>query len=335
MNRLAFFFSFTTIGLSAMVGAQPDPGEPPLAVELRPFPEAGPWKRRLAITSRRAQEVVLDRRLLQLTVLEPRERGRPRRHVCRHPSAPTRPLEGRMRAMAEGETYEEWLDLRELCWGRPLDVLARGAASVEVAYGFRGRGQFVVRQPGERRPPNRVAGVAFVFEPLSSARQPALVPSIEETSGPLVRVSMAAVSTSAIPSFSVSIRGEGETARRHVYIRDDLFSFRVSGPLGSVRCTTARTEIVPIVDFFQRLSRSSRTTLASDSVCPRGTFDVAGVYEVVPEVELVYDGVRFDLEAVTGSFVGEVTPVRITSRDYVEQRVEDLLAILESANEAP
>ncbi len=335
MNRLALFLSFTIIGLAARVAAQPASGEPRLAVELRPFPEAGPWKRRLAITSRRAQEVVLDRRLLQLTVLEPRERGRPRRHVCRYPSAPTRPREDSVRVMAEGETYEEWLDLRELCWGRPLDALARGAASVEVAYGFRGRGQFVVRQAGERRPPHRVAGTGFVFEAPSSTSASAPVPSNEESSGPLVRVSMAAVSTSAVPSFSVSVRGEGTAAPRYVYLRDDLFSFRVSGPLGSVRCTTARTDVVPIVDFFRRLSRSSRTTLASDYVCPEGTFDVPGVYEVVPEVELVYDGARFDLEAVTGSFVGEVTPVRISSRDYVEQRVEDLLVILESVNEAP
>lgn len=316
------------------------PEEPRLSVTLEPFPEAGPWKRKLVLRSLRAQEVVRDRRLLELTVLEARERGRPRRHVCRYPGAPARPVEARVAAMSAGETYVEWLDLRELCWGRAARVLESGEVTVEVSYGFRARSRAVVREEGERRPPHRVPGDAFTFA-LPSATPGATTTSTTtgattstttgatatatDASASTLTLSLAPTSTAGTPVLSVTIRGEGDD---RVYVRDDLFSFDVRGPLGSVRCAIPRTTIVPIVDFYRRLSRPTRTSIAASIQCPEDTFAVAGVYEVVPVVDLVYDGARYDLEAVTGRFEGAPAAVRITSREYVEQRVEDLLAIL-------
>jgi hypothetical protein len=318
-----------------------------LDVTLEPFPEAGPWKRKLILRSLRAQEVVRDRRLLELTVLEARERGRPRRHVCRYPGAPARPVEARVAAMSAGETYVEWLDLRELCWGRAARVLESGEVTVEVSYGFRARSRAVVREEGERRPPHRVAGDAFTFAlptttpapsaATSSATTPGASPASatpasatpsSATPASALTVSLAPTSTAGTPVLSVTIRGEGGG---RIYVRDDLFSFDVRGPLGSVRCAIPRTTIVPIVDFYRRLARPTRTSIAASIQCPEDTFAVAGVYEVVPIVDLVYDGARYDLEAVTGRFEGAPAAVRITSREYVEQRVEDLLAILRTS----
>lgn len=327
--RFAAFLVFALVGFAptSPVGAQRArvPEEPRLSVTLEPFAEAGPWKRKLVLRSLRAQEVVRDRRLLELTVLEARERGRPRRHVCRYPGAPARPVEARVAAMSAGETYVEWLDLRELCWGRAAQVLERGETTVEVSYGFRARSRAVVREEGERRPPHRVPGDAFVFAlPTATSATSSAAPSSAAPSSALT-VSLASTSTAGTPVLSVTIRGESGA---RVYLRDDLFSFDVRGPIGSVRCAIPRTTIVPIVDFYRRLSRPTRTSIAASIQCPEDTFAVAGVYEVVPIVDLVYDGARYELEAVTGRFEGAPAAVRITSREYVEQRVEDLLTLL-------
>jgi hypothetical protein len=326
--RFAAFLAFALVGFApaSSVDAQRArvPEEPRLSVTLEPFPEAGPWKRKLVLRSLRAQEVVRDRRLLELTVLEARERGRPRRHVCRYPGAPARPVEARVAAMSAGETYVEWLDLRELCWGRAARVLESGEVTVEVSYGFRARSRAVVREEGERRPPNRVPGDAFTFALPSTTNVTGATATSAATSNALT-VSLAPTSTAGTPVLSVTIRGEGGG---RIYLRDDLFSFDVRGPLGSVRCAIPRTTIVPIVDFYRRLSRPTRTSIAASIQCPDDTFAVPGVYEVVPIVDLVYDGARYDLETVTGRFEGAPAAVRITSREYVEQRVEDLLAIL-------
>lgn len=335
--RFAALLAFALVGFApaSAVDAQRArvPEEPRLSVTLEPFSEAGPWKRKLVLRSLRAQEVVRDRRLLELTVLEARERGRPRRHVCRYPGAPARPVEARVAAMNAGETYVEWLDLRELCWGRAARVLESGEVTVEVSYGFRARSRAVVREEGERRPPHRVAGDAFTFAlpsattgatSASTTTDPTATATATATTSALT-VSLAPTSTAGTPVLSVTIRGEGGG---RIYVRDDLFSFDVRGPLGAVRCAIPRTTIVPIVDFYRRLSRPTRTSIAASIQCPDDTFSVPGVYEVVPIVDLVYDGARYDLEAVTGRFEGAPAAVRITSRDYVEQRVEDLLAIL-------
>ena len=336
---------FALVGLTPASSADAQrarvPEEPRLSVTLEAFPDAGPWKRKLVLRSLRAQEVVRDRRLLELTVLETRERGRPRRHVCRYPGAPARPVEARVAAMSAGETYVEWLDLRELCWGRAARVLESGEVTVEVSYGFRARSRAVVREEGERRPPNRVPGDAFTFAlpsattgatSASTTTDPTATATTTATTSALT-VSLAPTSTAGTPVLSVTIRGEGGG---RIYVRDDLFSFDVRGPLGSVRCAIPRTTIVPIVDFYRRLSRPTRTSIAASIQCPDDTFAVPGVYEVVPIVDLVYDGARYDLETVTGRFEGAPAAVRITSREYVEQRVEDLLAILRpSSTETP
>jgi hypothetical protein len=125
-------------------------------------------------------------------------------------------------------------------------------------------------------------------------------------------------------SFSVGVYSNGGTKR--VYLRDDLFGFVVDGPMGRVTCAVPRERIVPIVDFYRRISerRAARTSISAARWCPDGTFDVAGVYDVTPIVDLVYDGARYDLETVTGRFEGLPVPIRVRRGDhaYVEQTPE-------------
>ena len=312
------------LGLSApSPAAAQDEEAPRLDVRLAPWPEAGPWIVRWTLTSPVAQEVVADRRLLQLRV---QAEGSRRRTVCRHPDPPRRVEETRTRAFEAGETHEEWVDLRELCWGRTLAALGARPAEIEVAYGFRGRGRgrFVARAEDERRPPHRVAGETLAWQPPADEGEGG---EGEDEDAPVVQVSVRPVSTrSATPPARLTIRGRGG----RVYLRDDLFSLRVRGPLGTVTCAVPRQPIVPIVDFYRSLRRPSRTSVDTARWCPEDTFAVPGVYEVTPIVELVYDAERYDFDAVTGTFEGEPTPFRVRGRGYVEQRVEDLRSVLEA-----
>lgn len=301
--------------LAATATAQAD--DEPITVTLTPLTQYGPYKAKLTITARADREVVIDRRLLQLTV-RPEVEGRRRspRLRCRHPDEPRRAE--RTRQLSAGESYEEWVDLRMYCWGRPLRALEAGPATIEVAYGFRrgGRGRFVAREEGERRPPRGVEG-----EPLAWTG-PAESTEGEGEPAP-VEVGLRPTSSRGAPVLRPTIRAtEG---RPRVYLRDDLWSFTVRGPLGTVECQPQRQVIAPIVDFFQRLRSRPRTErFAVEHYCPEDTFAVPGVYEVAARVELIYDADRFDFDAVTGTFEGEPTPVRRTRGEYVEQTLESL-----------
>ena len=299
--------------------AHADDEAPVVSVELSRLPEHGPYKARLTLRAHQAREVATDRRLLQLTV-RPKVEGRRRspRLRCRHPAAPSR--RPRSRQMQPGETYEEWVDLRMYCWGRALRALEGGEATIEVVYGFRrgGRDRYVAREEGERRPPRSIEGTALEWTP-----PPETEPEGEE---PPVELGMRPTSSRGAPPFRPTIRAtEG---RPRVYLRDDLWSFEVRGPLGRVICQPQRQVVAPIVDFYTRLSSRRRTSsFDPDYYCPEDTFSVPGVYEIVPRIDLIYDADRFDFDAVTGTFVGEPVPVRVTRGDYVEQTMESLQAV--------
>ncbi len=291
---------------------------PPLELSLEPVEGAGPYIRRLRLRSTRAQQVARDRRLLELRV-RPRQ-GR-RRHRCTHPLAPRRVDASRVAAMSAGEAYDEWVDVRMYCTGAALRALEQGAI-VEVHYGFRARGRrrWVARQEGERRPPHRVVGPELSWPPNPP----------QEVEGP-VRVRLVPTTSQGPPIFRLRVTGQGR-----VYLRDDLWSFEVKGPLGSMVCSMRRQPVVPIVDFFVRLGRRPRrATLDAQAYCPRGTFGVQGVYEVTPRLELIYDGEAQGVHAQTGTFEGPPAPVRVLRRGapYVEHRLEDLRTHQESAHE--
>ena len=319
MNRLVFRLLPLAL-LSALLPAAPsaaDDGTPPISVALTPLSEHGPYKWRLALTAHEAREVATDRRLLRLTV-RPTVEGRRRspRLRCSHPDAPRRAT--RTKTMTPGESHEEWVDLRMYCWGRALRALENGEATVEVEYGFPrgGRDRFVAREDGERRPPHRVPGGAIQWRPPAE---------VEAGDPPLVEVGLRPTSTRGTPSLQPTIRAP--SGRPRVYLRDDLWSFVVRGPLGTVECHPGRQQIVPIVDFFTRLSgRDRRQTFAAAFYCPEGTFAVPGVYEVTTHLDLIYGADEYDFEAVTGTFTGPPEPVRVTHGTYVEQGLDTLVA---------
>jgi len=316
MNRLVLIASLV---LASSASARADDR---VAVQLTRIPDATAWHYRMTLRSNESQEVVRDRRLLRLTV---RPEGSRRRHRCTHPEAPRRVSEGRVASLDASEIHEEWIELRMYCWGRALRALESGNASIEVQYGFasRSRTRWIARKEDERRPPFRVDGPAIAWTQPTEV-EPESTSSDESTS---VELSVTPSTTRASwPLIRARIRGRGR-----VYHRDDLWSFVVRGPLGTVECRPRRQTVVPIIDFFRRLNRRGiATALGTADMCPEDTFEIEGVYEITPVIDLVYDGDAQGLDdVVTGTHRGSATPFRVLRRGaYVNQDVEELLRSL-------
>lgn len=290
-----------------------------VSVELTPIADAGPWHYRMTLRSNDTQELVRDRRLIRLTV---RPEGSRRRLRCSHPRAPRRVQDSRVAQLSTSEVHEEWVDLRMYCWGRALNALQSGNAQIEVQYGFtsRSRVRWIARKEGERRAPFRTSGTAIAWtapttdSPEDAAARPSVAPATTRSTHPTIRA---------------RLRGSGR-----VYHRDDLWSFVVRGPLGTVECRPHRQTVVPIVDFYRRLNRRGvGATLSMQGMCPENTFEVEGVYEITPVIDLVYDGDAHRLnDVVTGTFRGAPIPFRVLRQgSYVNQDVESLLRILHPA----
>lgn len=263
-------------------------------------------------------EVVADRRLLRFEV-RPTE-GR-RRYRCRHPAAPSRVSEARIRS-ASDEPWREWIDLRMYCTGRALNAL-RDGATVEARYGWprANRRRWIARRPNA---PVREWTAHVEPPPLSFAAVPDEPTRRvgEEGESPVeIALSRTTARTGAGLVFRTAIRARDGSER--LYDRGDAWMFRVRGPLGDVACAVEMGGGSPPPDFFVRVTRrrASRQRLEADHFCPDDTFTLAGVYEITPEVRLPHSGEEWGLEAVTGRFVGPTVPVRVTrgSGGYVEQ----------------
>ncbi len=323
--------------------AQSEPTTAPVQANLLPV-EGHPYLfiLQIGLSIWTTADVVADRRLVQL---ELRHDGSRRVTRCRAPDAPRAVDASRIRTLSTGgsasdpatePTYQEWIDLRAYCWGRARTELEQGAR-VTLRYGFAGRGRnrWVVRPPpDEGAPLHVVVGEEVIVAPSPA---PTPVAPAHGTPAGLLRLSLAPADVADVKSlvFRVTLEATpGRTAR--VYPRDDLFSFFVEGPLGSVECRVPFQRIVPIIDFYRTLSGRRRATHALDAerYCPEHTFDAAGVYEVSPRVELVYDGEQHELrDVVTGTITGARSAVRIRRGDlgYVEQVPQSHPAIAHAA----
>jgi hypothetical protein len=329
--------AFLTLLVGASAQAQPVVIAPPAQLSVRP--EGGGDRYRYLFELRAIDgpaEVIADRRLLRFEV---RAEGSRRRIRCRHPAAPRRAEIDRIRTLGPGAdppVWREWIDLRMYCWGAALRALDAGG-TLEVTYGFDGRRatrtRWVARPPFPVGPDDerasdlarrenahaRTATTSLRTEPLAIAPAPP-PPAPGEGS---VRVTLASADAQAgATSFRVTLRTVRGTAR--IYPRNDLFRFRVRGPLGEVECALHRQPIVPIIDFYRRISTRGGASFGIETglACPDGTFDLEGIYEVTPFVDLIYDGARYELEDVaTGTFEGPPAPVRIrrSRRGYFEQ----------------
>lgn len=278
-------------------------------------------------------EVVADRRLLSFVVRRPESR---RRFRCAHPHAPPRPDEERVRTSSRGgeagSVWREWIDLRMYCWGGALAAL-RDGAQVEGRYGWRraDRRRWVARTP-ESPWREWTGGVDLVPFSFSRVEEPPTRRLDEEwesdTSENARRVAPVHVMLSSrtvlrggMVSFRPSVRAREGRAR--VYVRPDSWSFEVRGPTTTVRCAIPPGGGAPPADLFRPITEryAAVDLLDAEFMCPEGTFDQAGVYEVVPELSLRHSGEEWGYDAIIGRFAGPPSPIRVTAGGlgYVEQ----------------
>lgn len=276
---------------------------PPIpSLRLSVMPEAGrPFHVRvqLDVTRTGLTEAVADLRWLSFEIAA---EGRRRPLTCAYSSVPTRTdITKVVHAPGAGSALlDAVVDLRMYCVGPAFDAVARGA-EVRARYRIRSvnRTRYLVHDATPRvRPLTGVESAVFTLQPRA------------ESEAAAVRVFV----PSSVASRSVVLRPTLEArSSMRVYLRPDLWSFVIVTPdRQSVRCDVPRHPVVPIIDFFARLDPGSRRSATIDvsTLCPL-IFHDPGVYDVTPVVDLVYGGDRLGFEALTGTFRGEPSFVRV------------------------
>lgn len=275
---------------------------PPVTFSIAP---AGDGHRLVvALEARERVEISADRRWLRAELRDVRGR----RLSC---ASPVRPRVGsRARTLEAGERWAEWLDVRELCWGRALDALP---AARELTFHFdagRAPGAWVARTP---------TGSVRALQPVVSAwRAPASTAPEPES---MLRVRLAPTDTTigGRPTLRVSVAGASHATVR-AYVRPENVSFHVVAPSGrGFECGVPAFEGRPLPDFFRRLSLSRPAMLSLDGQAYCGRLEEPGIYEVTPIVTLRERGAEWRLAGVTGVFRGVGAPIRVRSSTYVEQ----------------
>lgn len=298
--------------------ARPGVPEVPAPIELSVTPKQGYL---YDLTLRATQswgdvDVVFDRRLLTLSV---KPTGSKRSYKCSYTGAPTRVRPARVEHLEGGtKTFTEWFDIRMYCWGRALTALDEGG-EVQYAYGFSSasKNRWIAKRteasltgltPRERRKAAKPLGRVSGAQPLVVAPRAAAAP-VAAAVRPVLRPTDITVSGGL--TFHVAIHATDE--KRRVYLRGDMVSFDITGPLGHVVCQREHQAIVPIADFFSMAAKTSGPSVHLDAraICPAHTFAVEGIYEVRPFVVLPYDGTQWRYNAASGRFDGEMSPVRV------------------------
>ncbi|MEZ4288605.1 MAG: hypothetical protein R3A47_10785 [Polyangiales bacterium] len=268
-------------------------------------------------------EVFVDRRLLMFEISSPRTK---RKERCRLGGAPTRIRKNATRTLNPGESADEWIDIREICWGKTWQ---RPDATLNATY----------RIASKRKD----SWIAKIDDTKSGrvrtlAAPPIALTAVAVTPPTTVHVSMSdqKVAIGASPRFSVRIAAVSDPIV--IYPKNDLFRFEVKGPTGDNLCQLERLTIVPIIDFFVRITPKSayRQTLVSEAYCGE-LFHKPGMYTVTPIVDLVYEGRRWDTDATTGTFVGAQAAVWVRDKraPYAPQPLSELSAANSDDSTAP
>ncbi len=279
------------------------PAPAPATFAITPIGEG--YRVALTVEARERVELSADRRWLRAEVRDARGRRLP----CTQPSRPR--VGSRVRTLEAGERWSEWLDVRELCWGRSLEALS---SARELTFHFdagRARGAWVVRA---------ALGPVRALPPVSSSWRAPSPQTADVGEGALrVRLAAADAALARRPTFRVGVTATSAVPVR-AFVRPEFVSFHVVAPSGrSFECAMSAFDGRPLPDFFSRLSRARPLTLSLDAQAYCGRFEEPGIYEVTPVVTLRERGAEWRLEAITGVFRGAPAALRVRSSTYVEQ----------------
>lgn len=282
----------------------PPPPELVLAVEAdasRPYHV----RVRLDVGTEALTDAVADLRLLRFEVLPPDASARTRPLRCAWPSAPSRNAADNVVASPPpgSALVDDFVDVRMYCVGAAYAAVARGGTLTPV-YGYaRATRQRYAARAARRgaRPLAEVRGAAFRLRQIPAATEADIV------------VGMATADATRGGAVVLRPYAQGTPRGARAYVRDDLWSFDVRSPNGrTARCVVPRHPVSPILDFFTRFSAGRKVAFTIDlaRLCP-GFVDEPGIYDVVPILELIYNGSNVGIDALTGYFRGDPTFIRV------------------------
>lgn len=290
--RFITTLSLMVVSFAAVASAQPrrTDREPAPAVDFSVEQMSGdePFRRVLALRAAAPADIVADRRLLYFEVRVPDSRRVLR---CEHPDR-RRASRSTVRLEA-GERWAEWIDLREYCWGRTLDAL-RGGAELAAFY---------------RVGPRQTLG------PHEEHIEPVAAPADPEPLAP-IRILLRNSDARRARDLTFRVRVLTRDGRVRAYVRSDHVRFRVRGPEGNFDCGMAHGQGAAAPDLFGWLTPRSGPSFVLDPsfYCP-DSFGAAGIYEVVPMIDLEQSGERWGFTTPTGTFTGPPALVRIREGD--------------------
>ena len=131
------------------------------------------------------------------------------------------------------------------------------------------------------------------------------------TGAPLVVHPGGARSFFAQKDAQLTVRLRNESSDAHVvYARPQLVGGKVRSPNGTVTVCDGWARPAPIVDFVVHLAPKGEwaATVGLDDLCPPGTFDRPGLYEVTPTLHA--DAIPWAPTAVTGALTAD-TPALV------------------------
>jgi hypothetical protein len=319
----------------------PAPKLPPPSVELRvePRPQHA-WVMMVTNTGDVPIKIVADARLLRFEIEPPREEDPeeatppPKGKKAAKKKKPDKPLEcalpasmrsdARTLVLAPKSRYLEVFDPRLYCLDGAKKIVA--GAKVTAKFGW---------APGKAKTP-AAPFVATAATPDSSKE---IGPAKEIVAGAFVVTEKSSLVPVAAPIFPTTtttntsatptikplvahsgtahsaLRGKDATITIHlvnastetqiVYARPQIVDARVKSPRGVITVCDGWAHPAPIVDFVVRLKPEAKwsATVSLASICPDGTFDVPGLYEIIPRMHA--DPISWEPKAVTGDIIAD------------------------------
>lgn len=278
--------------------------------------------------------LVADARRLSLLIRGPEDDSYTR---CELPSSMQGSVRKRQLVLRPGERYVERFDPRLYCWGSVSEKLVTGA-SVTAFLGWEPDKRRFARDKDQKPP--------FVVEPVLAP--PSFQPQKQLASlthwlpqGDVVQANpevpdrppkyvgapdlrlkthrWADATNYREARLTATLENVGDRSAL-VHLRPDDLEIRVRQPSGSVViCGPGSGYRAAVRDFFQTIQpgKSATVRVLLSELCPSGTLDRPGLYEMHATLRVRDDGSHFRLDALTGDFPApKTTLLRIReSRD--------------------
>jgi hypothetical protein len=244
-----------------------------------------------------ALKLVADARLLRFEVEPLPDPNPPKKGAKKKPKTFECVLPGSMRSDARvlelpaGASYTESFDPRLYCLDRTKELVSGAKLTPKLGWAAPKKGKlgkpFVVEpvKEGDVAAAKEIAGAEMLLDAdvLGTPNTPKPLMDLTATSG-----SAHSVFAGSGVSTTITLKNDG-TETRTLYPRPQLVDARVKNPRGVVTtCSGPPITPAPVIDFVTKLPKKGTwsATVGLDNFCPQGTFDVPGLYLIMPVVHL-------------------------------------------------